>query len=192
MTNKSKQSAYYRDEYDFYVEEKWVTRKLLEVEKFWESEYILDPCSGSENIVNTIDGWGYTRPDSMDIVQRANQDYVEDFLQTDEIWESSQGLPFSLVFNPPYRQAKKFIEHSLKFYTHKVCALVRLDFLASQERYDLNKTVNRVWILSKRPSMPPGEAYLRGEVEAKGGQHDYCWMVWDKTNPQDSKIGFLK
>ncbi len=29
-----------------------------------------------------------------------------------------------------------------------------------------------------RPSMPPGDKLLAGEVKAAGGKMDYCWMIW--------------
>ena len=36
----------------------------------------------------------------------------------------------------------------------------------------------RIWLLTPRPSMPPGEAILRGEKPA-GGKVDFCWLVFE-------------
>ncbi len=38
-----------------------------------------------------------------------------------------------------------------------------------------------ILVLSRRPSMPPGELLAAGQVEQKGGMHDYCWCVWDQS-----------
>lgn len=81
---------------------------------------------------------------------------------------------FDLVFtNPPYNQAKEFVEHSLSF-AKTVIMLLRLDFLASKDRYPLfkNHQLTGLYVLSKRPSF------------AFGGtdRYDYGWFVWDKVN----------
>ena len=84
--------------------------------------------------------------------------------------------------NPPYNLAHRFVLRALTLARQKVAIISRLDFLASQKRYELFKgtPVSRVLVLSTRPSMPPGGT----DIPAKGGQHDYCWIIWDKTAPR--------
>lgn len=40
----------------------------------------------------------------------------------------------------------------------------------------------RIYILTPRPSCPPGEYLLNGG-KAGGGTADWCWLVWDLQSP---------
>jgi hypothetical protein len=84
--------------------------------------------------------------------------------------------------NAPYRWMREFIEKAL-IETKQggiVAALVPLSFLVSQERHDFfqRPEVERIIFLSKRPSMPDGDALLAGKVKRGGGHAVYGWMVF--------------
>jgi hypothetical protein len=50
--------------------------------------------------------------------------------------------------------------------------------------------LQRVWLLTPRPSMPPGETILRGERPG-GGKTDFCWLVWDRGYVGAASIDWL-
>lgn len=111
-----------------------------------------------------------------DIRSRAPRWPVQDFFQ-DLAWNDS------VVTNPPYNIAVNIIEHALSHVRvfGYVCALVQAKFLFSQKRKPLfeRPEMDRVIIMSRRPSMPPGEALLEhGEKIRGGGSIDFCWAVW--------------
>lgn len=39
------------------------------------------------------------------------------------------------------------------------------------------------WLMTPRPSMPPGHVIARGEKPG-GGKMDFCWLVWDRSYHQ--------
>ena len=69
-----------------------------------------------------------------------------------------------------------------------VAVLAPLKWAASQGRYALfsRPEMERVIVLSRRPSIPPGELLrVRGEAIRKGGSIDFAWYLWrvGKTKP---------
>jgi hypothetical protein len=49
----------------------------------------------------------------------------------------------------------------------------------------------RIWLLTPRPSMPPGELLLRGGIRPKGGKTDYCWALFERGFEGAPAIGWL-
>ena len=45
-------------------------------------------------------------------------------------------------------------------------------------RWLASTPLSRIYLLSPRPSMPPGHVILAGE-EPGGGKQDFVWLVWD-------------
>ena len=168
-TAKRKHSGYGTDEYDWYVEPSWCTDLLLDHVDF--SGTITDPACGAGTIPKALSSRGFTTR-SADIVDRGLGSIRINFL-------ADFSCPDNIVTNPPYRLAEAFVRHALEVCAKKTAVLVRLDFLASQRRYRLfaDHPPALLLVLSRRPSMPPGWI---PDVEAKGGMHDYCWLVWDK------------
>lgn len=176
---KNKSSLYKRDPHDFYVEPGWCTELLLDALPDWEGP-IWDPACGSGNVVVScwnkgLDAFG------TDIVERSpGQLCVMDFLG---LW--AHGYPFrTIITNPPYGKAEAFIHHALRpgpSAPGRVAVFVRLDFLASLRRHALftEHEPAYVFVLSRRPNCPPGDATQAQRNHARG-QHDYCWIVWDR------------
>jgi hypothetical protein len=151
----------------WYVEPPWCSNRLFDVEVFIQE--VIDPCCGGGNIVRAARehhlptvGW--------DLVDRGFPGtVVRDFLTY------SGPAPRNLVFNPPFGIARAFIEHAVKIARHKIAALFPVARLnAAQWLRQL--PLSRVWLLSPRPSMPPGEYLARGE-KPQGGRVDFAWLV---------------
>jgi hypothetical protein len=119
-----------------------------------------------------------------DIADRSSGRFaVRDFLADETTYSN-------IVTNPPYRLASPIISHALAHVVEggHVAVLVPLGFLASQRRYPLfcRPEFTLVLILSRRPSLPPGELLqARGESIRGNGSTDYGWVVWQRNRRPD-------
>lgn len=165
-----------RDPHDFYIEPEWAVDALLSAEPFHGTT--LDPAAGSGTIPRVMQRRGYHCVGS-DIADRG-QSFRGDFLNDPPALRQ----PDNIVCNPPYRSAGKFIPHALAIAKRKVAMLVQQQFPYSQTRHGLfvGTPLARIYFLSDRPSMPPGDLLLAGKIKATGGKTDYLWMVWDRLH----------
>ncbi len=183
IAQKQKTAGYARAKHDFYVEPEWAVRVFALHEEFVGA--IHDPACGTGTIPRVFSALGY-EVSGADLVMRDTpwQDAQQEFLAT------TPSTPWqNIVCNPPYSLAERFLEHALIHTLRKVAFIVRLDFLASQRRAKIyhGYPLSRVWVMSRRPSMPPGD----GDTSGKGGMHDYCWVVFDHEYDGEAKVGFL-
>lgn len=169
MPTEAKAHVWERDELDYYVEPEWCDRRLFEVERF--NGHIVDPACGSGRIVRAAEAAGHFAI-GRDIVQRGPAADVVDFFSDDR-------QVANIVSNPPFGGAVEFIEHALSVAVFKVIVLLPTTFLHSDERAEWFHTVplRRVWIMSPRPSMPPGSVIEAGEKPG-GGKKDFAWFVF--------------
>lgn len=158
---------------DWYVEPSWCVDILLGSFMFLNGLH--DPCCGSGTIPKTAQAQGL-QASGADLRDRGAGFPVRDFF-------TDSGPYPAIVTNPPYSSAVKVIEHALEVVVPGglVCALVQAKFLFSQKRKALFERLEmeQVIILSRRPSMPPGEELAKhGEAIRGGGSIDFCWCVW--------------
>jgi hypothetical protein len=161
-----------RDEHDFYVEEPWCAERLFEVERFEGG--IFDPACGSGTIVRAAHAAGLDA-DGVDLIDRTGGRYtVADFLKAGEPADN-------VVTNPPFKLARPFAEHALRFARGKVALVLPSKWIQGDARSRWLETtpLRRVWFLCPRPSMLPGRLVLAGE-KAGGGTVDYAWFVWER------------
>ncbi len=163
--------AWERRDGDSYYTQPWVTQAL--VQSYALRGPIWEPAAGRGDMVSTLRSWTKLEVIGTDI-SMGKKKY--DFLNP-KGYVPAFG---SIVTNPPYRLAEAFARHALKHTGGKVAILVRLDFLASQRRHKLftEHPPHLILVLSRRPSMPPGWQ----DAPAKGGMHDFCWIVWDQDD----------
>ena len=184
MTGR-KTSNYQRDADDWYVEPRWCVDLLLDREEVGGLVY--DPACGGGNIVKALRARGKHAAGS-DRHDRGYGYAHVDFLAISPLIEQCD----CIVTNPPFDLLEQFVEQAIEVASHKVCILARLAVLESQARYRRLWSTNpptRVWVLSKRPSMPPGN---RPDIKAAGGKVAYCWLVWDLTIPRrTTNLGWL-
>jgi hypothetical protein len=171
-------SGYPRKEHDFYVEPASCFDVLINI--MGRSDFeggIYDPAVGVGTIAAAAQRFGL-RCMGSDIVDRrpkvgafkfAVRDFLHEPTHTD-VWPA-------VVMNPPYKTARQFIEKALRETRRSgvVAALAPVSFLASQERHAFfnGREIERVIVLSKRPSMPDGDALPRGDVTRGGGKTNY-------------------
>lgn len=180
---KRKHSGEARDDLDWYVEPRWCTAALIEhtFRSIQPSKPIWDPFCGQGNVVAELLEWGYCAYGT-DLVDRGARNF-----RGCGAYDTPGWFERSIICNPPYKIAEDVCRHFIGFSRMEYLAILcRLDFLASQRRYSLfdDHPPACVLILSRRPSMPPG--WLA--VAAKGGQHDYCWIIWQRDNRRPTEM----
>lgn len=169
--------AYDRDALDFYIEPRWAVDALLDVEPIQGPAW--DPACGTGTIPKTLIARGIACHGT----DAADRGYgpVHDFLGLAPV---PVGPVATIICNPPYGPAQRFVERALEIATRKVAVLVQAKFVYSQTRYPLftSGKVARLYHFSDRPSMPPGDKVLADSIRAVGGKMDFLWVVFDHTH----------
>lgn len=172
-------SGYDRADYDWYVEPRWLVDALLDVEQF--EGLCWDPACGGGNIPEAIIARG-GRCFGSDISNRGYGATGVDFFR------GPGDRAHHIVSNPPYGVIEPWIERALSLTTGKVAILARLALLGGQKRTFFARTpLARVWVSSRRASMPPGGT----DVPATGGAIAYAWFVWEHGHVGAPTIGWL-
>jgi hypothetical protein len=153
---------------EHYVEPFWVSAQLFEMEDF--NGEIYDPACGFGRIVHTARNAGHTAYGS-DIVDRGFEGGVLDFFEDDTNHDN-------IVSNPPFDTIERFALHALTLAERKV-ALIMPTARLNAARWLSIAPLQRVWLLTPRPSMPPGHVITSGG-KVGGGKSDYCWLVFDR------------
>jgi hypothetical protein len=181
-----------RDEHDWYREPDWCSARLFEEERF--SGDVIDPACGCGRIMvaaaeaglNTVGTdivkrWDGTLPVKTGLTPTL---MVDDFLS--DQWGFRNGArvwwnyPRNVVCNPPFKDADAFVQKALQVTASKVAMLLPLKWMAGVAKgrpWLVNSPLYRVWILTPRPSMPPGAVIDAGEKPG-GGTVDFAWFVW--------------
>jgi hypothetical protein len=68
--------------------------------------------------------------------------------------------------------------HALRVVEHKVAIIFPIARLPAAH-WIQSTPLRRVWLLSPRPSMPPGH-YLAAGKRAKNGKKDFCWLIFEQ------------
>lgn len=183
-------SGYERDPDDWYVEDVPCVRSLFTAMPSIAANGAHDPCCGKGNIPRVAESLGIAMTGA-DKIDRADGLYpVRSFL------EDQTRYP-AIITNPPFSLSAQIVRHALRTVVDGgyVAIVAQARFLYSQGRHTLftMPECERVLIMSKRPSMPPGKQLeIEGEACRKNGSVDYCWIVWrvGKTEP-GATIGWL-
>lgn len=188
MTKRKKNSHIFdRDPNDFYIEEMWCNTRLFEDHYFVGP--VFDPACGSGRIVQAARAAGYDANGS-DIVDRCNGEFsVCDFLSDD--WKNSNGAR-SLVSNPPFKIADKFIKKALTLDFLMIAMLLPAKWHMSARRSRWLKTTPLMLGATcvPRPSMPPGDMILAG-TKPGSGKNDFSWYIWRKGNNSAPLMSWL-
>ena len=162
----------------------WVNKRLFEVE-FWNdtTSTIHDPAAGIGQVVRAAREHGL-KATGADLVDRNGGAFpVQDFL-TCSIEKHD-----SVVTNPPYGLLREFTERALRLARNKVCILCPVARL-NAARWLEASGLFCIWLLTPRPSMPPGEVFLGGG-KASGGKADFCWLVFQQGYRGEPFVNWL-
>jgi hypothetical protein len=174
-----------REAHEHYVEPEWCSRRLIEDEGFEGA--IWDPACGFGTICESARKAGHTIVYS-DLCDRGydpfNMKVIRDFLDCDGKKVEN------IISNPPFNIADKFALHALTLALHKV-AMVFPTARLNAAHWLKGTPLRRVWMMTPRPSMPPGYVIAAGEKPG-GGKMDYCWLVWEQGYVGPAEICWLR
>lgn len=181
---KRESSLWHREPNDWYIEPRWVSHRLFDEEPFEGT--VVDPAAGSGRILISAAAAGYeTR--GFDKVDRGYPYYsVVDFLETATSHDN-------IVSNPPFGIAERFVAHALKYTQRKVAMLLPANWVQGDKRSRWLEAspLRRVWFITPRPSMPPGQVIQAGQKPGNGTT-DYAWFVWQRGYDGAREIRWLR
>jgi len=87
----------------------------------------------------------------------------------------------TVITNPPFSLAEKFLRHAREVYAHaRIILLLRLNFLGSEERVPFWAEVGMpdVFVLPNRPSF----------VKGRKDSCEYGWFVWPRASASSQPV----
>lgn len=192
-------SGYEKSQFDWYVEQQWVTEALIAMEERVDISVlnwgtIWDPACGGGNVLKACSKIRI-EIHATDIQFRgfAAKGYFQelDFVGRLEFVRSvAPWGRYSIVSNTPYSYKRgileAFIRRAMELDAEKVAFLMPVARQAGENRQSLFEEFPpaRIYVLSERPSMPPGaQIEAMGDKAYKRGKIDFMWVVWDRRNP---------
>lgn len=171
-----------RSELDYYGTNPKTLEALLEKEIF--DKDVWEPGSGHGNLVNVLKAKGYNVW-STDIHDYGCQDMIIDFLN---FYDGYQG---DIIMNPPYNLADEFVKKALSQVDegHKVAALLRLQYLEGNKRYETilkDNPPKHVYPFVNRQVCSAKDDFTESSALA------YAWFVWEKGFKGEPIIRWLK
>lgn len=171
---------------EWYIEPRWVGRRLFEVEQF--DGLVCDPCCGLGNMLAGAEAAGLP-VEGYDLVDRGAPQ-----LETTRNFLTSAARKRNFACNPPFELGEEFAIHALSLASGKVAMVYPTRRLNAAGKWISSTPLSRVWYLTPRPSMPPGPEYVRLQSagkEASGGKQDFCILVWTLGFTGPASVGWL-
>jgi len=174
-----------REENEHYVEPSWCSARLFEEEKF--EGQVWDACCGFGTIAENARRAGFDVY-ATDLVDRGYEalDEVEDFLKCNDDTASP-----NIVCNPPFNIVEHFALHALALGNTQKAAFVFPTARLNAAHWLKGQPLARVWLMTPRPSMPPGYVIARGDKPG-GGKMDYCWLVFERGHNGTPELRWLR
>jgi len=177
--------AWKREEHEHYVEPHWCSERLFDEEDF--SPGIWDPCCGFGRIPDSAVKAGLYGIGT-DIVDRGWREFaaIQDFF--------SGGFGFrspNIVCNPPFNVASHFALHALAHDGTRKVAMIFPTARLNAAHWLKGTPLARVWLMTPRPSMPPGHTITAGQKPG-GGKMDFCWLIWERGHEGAAELRWLR
>jgi hypothetical protein len=170
-----------READEHYVEPAWCSERLLDEEEFLGR--IHDPCCGFGTIPEAAQRAGFDATGA-DLIDRGyERGRLANFLISPTHHDN-------IICNPPFNIAQAFAEHALRIARLKV-AIIFPTARLNAAHWLRDTPLQRVWLLTPRPSMPPGHVIAAGEKPG-GGKTDFCWLVFDRGFVGTAEMRWLR
>ena len=175
--------SWQREAQEHYVEPHWCSERLFVEESF--SPAVWDPCCGFGRIPDSARKAGLYAVGT-DILDRGYRDLAQqlDFLETEKLFAQN------IVCNPPFMIAGRFARHALDLGAEKV-AMIFPTARLNAAHWLRETPLARVWLMTPRPSMPPGYTITAGQKPG-GGKMDFCWLVWARNYTGTADLRWLR
>ena len=172
------ESGYERVANDAYYTPAWCTEALLRHVKF--DEDVWEPAAGNGQIRDVLQESGYAVW-ATDLYYYSDLEmiYRHDFFNTD-------ADRAAIITNPPYDQARQFIERSIELtkpHRGKVAMLLRNEYDSAATRQHLfseSPCFAMKLVLTKRPKWVASDK--------ASPRHNFAWFVWDWQHEGPSQI----
>lgn len=165
-----------REVNDYYATEPKAVELLLEQERF--SSWVWEPACGEGHISEVLKGHGYN-VFSSDLINRGYKDaIIMDFFDTIHNYGKRD-----IITNPPYKYAKKFVEHALDISVDgtKVAMFLKVQFLEGKERRKLfEKYPPKVIYVASGRLLCAKNGEFEKMRQGGGSAVAYAWFVWEK------------
>lgn len=94
----------------------------------------------------------------------------------------------TIITNPPFVHAEKFLVHALNLGVAQIAFLLKLQFLEGQERSRIleRSPLKKVMVFRKRLTMT-----RNGEKLLNSGMIAFAWFIWDISYTGDPVIGWV-
>ena len=168
-----------KERHGHYPEPLWCSQRLFDVEDFGpEGSLILDPACGWGNILNAARAKHF-RIAGFDIVDRYKLNpgrfYKHDFLNGAKLPTASHVM--SIACNPPFDHVQAFCERACNIAQYKVAMIMLLRRIPAAHWLD-QLPLETIYMLTPRPSMPPGE-WIEAGNKPGGGTQDFVWLLFN-------------
>jgi hypothetical protein len=184
-------SGFQRVPLDQYFTEPWVTQALLDAVKF--RGVIWEPASGRGDMVRVIEAAGYSviASDIIGDVLGFTPAHRHDFFSP----VLSRGInpyrPFSIVTNPPYKLAERFLRHALALTEPvggQIAMLFRNEYDCAATRRDLfeRPSFAAKLVLTRRPRWLDAKAQ-----HSASPRHNFAWYLWDHWHSSPARIEWI-
>lgn len=184
-TKKLDAHVWEREANEHYVEPHWCSERLFQEEKF--NGPIWDPCCGFGRIPTAAIKAGFVAVGT-DIKDRGYADFngIHDFLTMNQ-----HPIKGDIVCNPPFNVAPQFAERALSVDGVGKVAMVFPTARLNAAHWLRGTPLLRIWLMTPRPSMPPGHTIAAGERPG-GGKMDFCWLVWSIGFSGEATVKWLR
>lgn len=171
-----------RQNEDFYATDPLAAELLLQIENIDKNKPIWECAAGQKHLANVFEQHGY-KVRSSDLVVRTDGVEQLDFLNQNEKWDGT------IITNPPYNQAVKFIEKAMETVTdgNKVIMFLKVQFLEGKSRKKLFEKYppKIVWVSSSR-IMCAKNGNFEEMIAGGGSAVAYAFYCWEKGYKGDT------
>ena len=173
-----------RAENDHYVEPLWCARRLFAVELFGVPRArVLDPACGWGRMLRDAKDAGYIPigGDIVDRLQRRELGLLDiAFNRRDFLTAPVPKHITSVICNSPFEREllRRFCERALDTASFRVAMLSRLARVVAAHHSLAKLPLQKIYLMTPRPSMPSGDFILSGG-KVQGDRQEYCWLVFD-------------
>jgi len=176
-----------RVENDFYATDPKSVEQLLNNHEFDYNGTIWEPCAGAGHITNVLKE-SFKSVYSSDLVDRDQGFDCFDFLK----YKGSDKFDY-IITNPPFKNAKEFIEKSLLHTNKGVAMFLKIQFLEGLGRKEfLQKScLKYVYVFSKRQCIFTNGKEFDENGKRRANTMCFAWFLWEHGYEGETMVKWI-